>query len=186
MQVYFSFLRGVNIGGHNKIKMTDLTSMFLEAGYTDAETFIQSGNVIFSGRENKSASEVASEIESAIKVRFGFGVTALIRTPVEIKSVISLNPFLSERNFDPSKSAVIFLNEMPQESLVEKIKKITYPPDKFEIIGREVFIYCPNGFGRSKLYTNFFESKLKVSATGRNWNTLNTILEIAERKQRQG
>src|SRR5512140_1348398 len=109
MQVYLTLLRGVNMAGHKKIKMTDLTSMFLEAGYTDAETFIQSGNVIFTSRENKSASEVASEIESAIKVRFGFEVTALIRTPAEIQSVISLNPFLSEKNFDPSKSAVIFL-----------------------------------------------------------------------------
>ncbi len=98
--------------------------------------------------------------------------------------MISDNPFFDEKNFDPAKLAVMFLYEVPSVEQIEKVKNIDYPPDKFKIIGKEIFIYCPNGFGKTKLYTNFFENKMKVTGTARNWKTINSILEIAvERPQ---
>jgi len=93
--------------------------------------------------------------------------------------VISDNPFFDEMNFNPSRLAVIFLHEMPSGEQIEKVKNVDYPPDKFKIIGKEIFIYCPNGFGKTKLYTNFFENKMKVTGTARNWKTINNLLEIA-------
>jgi uncharacterized protein (DUF1697 family) len=78
--------------------------------------------------------------------------------------------------------AVLFLHDKPSESQIQKVANIDYPPDKFRIIGREIFIYCPNGFGRTKLYTNFFEQKMGVVGTARNWKTITTILNIAEKK----
>ena len=71
--------------------------------------------------------------------------------------------------------AVIFLHEEPSGIQLQKVENIDYPPDKFRIIGKEIFIYCPNGFGRTKLYTNFFEKKMGVTGTARNWKTITTI-----------
>lgn len=172
------------MAGHNKIRMTDLSAMFRKKGFRDAETFIQSGNVIFTGGD-ESGSNLVQEIESAIRDRFGLEITAMIRTPDEIRKIISDNPFPENKNYDQSKAAVIFLQEGLDDKGPEKLKGIDYPPDKFEVIGREIYIYCPNGFGRTKLYTNFFEGKLKVKGTARNWNTINTVLAIAEKKQLQ-
>jgi uncharacterized protein (DUF1697 family) len=148
-------------------------------GFKDVRTYIQSGNVIFSLDNKTDINRVESEIESAILKKFNYNIPVLIRTISEINIVISENPFIDEMNFDPSRLAVIFLHEMPSGEQVEKVKSVNYPPDKFKIIGKEIFIYCPNGFGKTKLYTNFFENRMKVTGTARNWKTINNLLEIA-------
>lgn len=122
------------------------------------------------------------KIETAIFNRFNYAIPVLIRTVQELSDLFSSNPFFEEPNFDPSKMAVIFLHEAPSDAQIQKVAHIDYPPDKFKIIEREIFIYCPNGFGRTKLYTNFFEKKMGVIATARNWRTITTILNIAEKK----
>jgi uncharacterized protein (DUF1697 family) len=104
----------------------------------------------------------------------------MIRTSRELSDLFSVNPFLDEIKFDPAKMAVIFLHEIPSSEQFEKVKDIDYPPDKFKIIGREIFIYCPNGFGRTKLYTNFFEKKMGVIGTARNWKTITTLLSLSD------
>jgi len=183
MQILISFLRGVNIAGHNKIKMIELSALYKKIGFKDAETFIQSGNIIFSNMENVPVKELATKIEKAINQKFNYNIPVLIRTEEEMRKIVAFNPFLNEENFDPSKMAVIFLYEEPLPDQIDSIKNIDYPPDKFKIIGREIFIYCPNGFGKTKIYTGFFENKMKVVGTGRNWNTINTLLEIAEKRK---
>jgi uncharacterized protein (DUF1697 family) len=180
MSAYISFLRGVNMAGHNSIKMNDLAQLYKQLGYNNVSTFIQSGNVIFSSSPGLSEGEISSGIEEAIAREFNYIIPVMLRTIDEMKNIISVNPFLSEEHFDPSKMAVIFLHDKPSEDQLRKVKNIDYPPDKFFISGREIFIYCPNGFGRTKLYTNFFEKKMDVTGTGRNWNTFTTILSLAE------
>jgi len=182
MQTYISFLRGVNMTGHNSIKMTDLSTLFKDLGFNDAMTYIQSGNVIFTGASFLNISEIATTIEKKILKRFNFNVPAMIRTVQDIKNLTPLNPFLQQENFDTSKMAVMFLHEKATDAQIQKVINIDYPPDKFKIIGSEIFIYCPNGFGRTKLYTNFFEKKMGVTGTARNWKTITTILQIAEKK----
>jgi uncharacterized protein (DUF1697 family) len=182
MQTYISFLRGVNMAGHNKIKMTDLTALYKDLGFNDAETFIQSGNVIFTYSSSKSVRSISLKIETAIHQKYKYDVSVMIRTYEEMKKLIPANPFLEEENFDPSKMAVIFLYDNPTEAQIQKVKDVDYPPDKFKVIGNEIFIYCPNGFGRTKLYTNFFENKMKVKGTGRNWKTIITLIDLAEKK----
>jgi uncharacterized protein (DUF1697 family) len=181
MKTYISFLRGVNMTGHNPIKMTDLSALYKELGFTDAKTYIQSGNVIFSSEDESGLSDIAIRIEKAIYERFTHTVPVMIRTIEEVRSIISVNPFLDEENFEPSKMAVIFLCEKATEDQINKVVNIDYPPDKYKISGKEIFIYCPNGFGRTKLYTNFFEKKMGVTGTARNWKTITTILNIAEK-----
>jgi uncharacterized protein (DUF1697 family) len=180
MPVCISFLRGVNMAGHNTIKMADLALLYKELGFRDAITFIQSGNVIFTLKDEKAVSGTGSLIENAILKKFSFDVPVMMRTVKEISDIMSANPFLDKENFDPAKMAVIFLHEKPQEDQIRKLADVDYPPDKFKVSGSEIFIYCPNGFGRTKLYTNFFEKKMDVRGTGRNWNTITTILNLAE------
>jgi uncharacterized protein (DUF1697 family) len=170
------------MAGHNQIKMDDLAILMKKTGFKDAETYIQSGNVIFSGPDNLTTIEIASKIEEAINRTYGHTISAIVRTEKEMREAVSVNPFLSEKDFDPAKMAVLFLTEKPSADQITKVANVDYPPDKFQISGSEIFIYCPNGFGRTKLYTNFFENKMKVTGTARNWKTVNTILEIAENK----
>jgi uncharacterized protein (DUF1697 family) len=168
--------------GHNSLKMADLSDLYRKLGFNDAETYIQSGNVIFNGVDDLTATETALNIEKAILQRFNYNIPVMIRTVEEVRSIISVSPFLAEENFEPSKMAVIFLYEKATEAQIQKVSGINYPPDKFKITGREIFIYCPNGFGRSRLYTNFFEKKMGVTGTARNWKTITTILDIAEKR----
>lgn len=171
------------MAGHNKIKMTDLSSLFKEIGFVDVVTYIQSGNVVFNDPGNLSDAELTLKIEEAITTEFKYNIPVINRTPEELRDILSLNPFTEEENFDSEKLAVIFLNGKPSESQIEKVRGINYPPDKFMISGKEIYIYCPNGFGKSKIYTGFFEKKMKVTGTGRNWNTLNALIKIAENKE---
>ncbi len=179
MQTYISFLRGVNMTGHNSIKMNDLAALCNDIGFIKPETFIQSGNIIFGLEEEKKPEDIASVIETAIKNAFGFDVPAMIRTIPEMKLIVSSNPYLGEADFDPAKMAVIFLHDSLTGSQAEKVANVSYPPDKFEIIRNEIYTFCPNGFGRTKIYTNFFENKMKVTGTARNWKTITTILNMA-------
>jgi uncharacterized protein (DUF1697 family) len=184
VKVYISLLRGVNMAGHNMIKMTSLAEMFRNLGFTDAETFIQSGNIVFSDPINLPQTELAEKIEKSILDKFGLNIPAMMRSPEDLKKIISGNPFAGDENFNPERLAVIFLHDRPSQAQIDKVKDVNYPPDKFIIIGTEVYIYCPNGFGKSKIYTGFFENKMKIAGTGRNWNTVNTLLEIAEKKRK--
>jgi uncharacterized protein (DUF1697 family) len=167
--------------GHNSIKMAELSQLFSLLGYKKNITYIQSGNVIFNAdKEAASESEMSQRIEKAIFDKYGYKVPAMIRTYEELKSLFSANPYLDILDFDPSKMAVVFLHEIVSDSQIEKMRNINYPPDKYQISGREIFIYCPNGFGRTKLYTNFFEDKMKVTGTARNWKTITAILSMAD------
>jgi uncharacterized protein (DUF1697 family) len=170
------------MSGHNSIKMTDLSALYKDMGFNDPETHIQSGNVIFSSVDDLPAHDISVKIEKAIFERFRYVVPALIRTVEEIRRLISVNPFLAEENFEPSKMAVMLLYKEPVETQIQKVINIDYPPDKFRIIGSEIFIYCPNGFGKTKFYTNFFEKKMNVTGTARNWKTITTMLHIAEKR----
>jgi uncharacterized protein (DUF1697 family) len=167
------------MAGHNKIKMTDLALLYQSIGFRDAETFIQSGNVIFSCDTTLSAIEIAERIEQAIKNKFKYDISVMLRPFSGLKNMGNVNPYPGEPDFDPAKMAVMFLREEPDNEQKKKVENVSYPPDKFSIIGSEIYIYCPNGFGGTKLYTNFFEKKMGVTGTARNWNSIVRILDIA-------
>lgn len=183
MDICITMLRGINMTGHNTIKMNGLANLFRQIGYTDAETYIQSGNIVFTCH-NRNIEDVSTEIRNAIISEFNLNIAVITRTSDEMGKIISANPFLEESGFDPSKMAVLFLELKPSDAQVLKVAGIDYPPDKFHINGSEIYVYCPNGFGKTKLYTNFFETKMKVTGTARNWRTVNKLREIAEKKKR--
>ncbi len=178
MTKYVAILRGINVGGKRKILMKDLKLLFEELGFRDVQTYIQSGNVIFCGREITSEVTFSEEIEQAIFEKFGFEVPVILRTSEELAEMLSNNPFLPET--DVSRLHVTFLNDLPKEEAVEKIKNLDFSPDSFCLTGKNVFIDCAGKYHKTKLSNRFFENKLKVKATTRNWKTVLKVLEMAK------
>jgi uncharacterized protein (DUF1697 family) len=179
MKTLVSFLRGINMTGHNSVKMKDLSELYKDLGFSNILTYIQSGNVIFSASEKNTDEEISEIIKIGIRERFGYNIAVMIRTVVEMKNLISANTFTGEPEFDITKSAVILINKVPDTEKVKALTLIDTAPDRFKISGREIFIYCPDGFGKTKLYANFFDKRLGVEGTTRNWKTINTMLDLA-------
>jgi uncharacterized protein (DUF1697 family) len=121
-----------------------------------------------------------TRLQKAFSETFGFEIPVLIRTAEEWADSIAQNPFLKEENVDIDRLHLTCLKELPSPELMEKIKTYQYLPDRYEIIGRNVFIFCAAGYGTSKLVNSFFESKLKISATTRNWKTVMQLNELAK------
>ena len=180
MTKFIVLLRGINVSGQKKIKMSDLKSLFEDLNFTNVQTYIQSGNVIFSAKE-KSNKKVEDKISSAIKSKFGFDVHVVVVTPEVIEHVIQSNPFL-EKKKDAEKLYVTFLSENPSAENIKKLNTIDYSPEEYIIDGNYIYLFVPNGYGRAKLNNNFFESKLKVFATTRNWKTVNQLFELSKIK----
>jgi uncharacterized protein (DUF1697 family) len=169
-------LRGINVGGKNKIKMADLEALFVGLGHADVITYIQSGNVVFKS-PTKNASTLASVIEKRITRDFGLGVAIVLRTKAELGKVIAVNPFAG---VDLAKVHVTFLADKPEAALVRALDDHASPPDEFRIVGREVYVYCPSGYGNTRLNNAFWERRLKTSATARNWNTVTKLFQLAD------
>jgi uncharacterized protein (DUF1697 family) len=179
MQTFISILRGINVSGQKKILMADLKVLYENLKFKDVRTYIQSGNVIFKSNEPLSDIEFEKKIEDQIFKKYNFHVPVIIRSEDEIRKIIAANPFLKEKNIDPKKLHVTFLSNIPDKENVESIEKMDFSPDKFMISGKEVYLYAPNGYGETKISNTFFEKKLKVKATTRNWNTVNKLSELS-------
>ena len=177
METYISILRGINVSGHKLIKMEALKKMFEELKFQNVRTYIQSGNVIFESKKVDTKS-LENKIEKQILKNFSFEVPVLVKEKDEIKKVLDQNPFLKNRNEDITKLHFTFLSSEPDTANISKLSDIKFNNDEFVISGKSVYLFCPDGYGNTKLSNNFFESKLKVSATTRNWKTiieLNTL-----------
>jgi uncharacterized protein (DUF1697 family) len=173
-------LRGVNVAGQKKLKMRELAESYTALGFEDVRTYIQSGNVVFS-TSIADASSIVKLVEKELKGRFGHEVTVFVRTPNELAKIVARNPFAGK---DQSKLHVTFLYMKPLGVPTDKIDAARSVGEEFSISEREVFLFCPNGYGRSKLSNNFFEKALTVAATTRNWNTVTTLLSMAEEATR--
>lgn len=180
MQTYIAILRGINVGAQKKVLMAELKEVLKKLKLQDIATYIQSGNVIFKSAEKLSNEEFAAKIEKAIHKHFKFEVPVLVRNTGEWKKAIAANPFPKNKKIDLARVHVTFLSAEPAKALIDETKKFSSPPDEFVISGKEVYLHTPGGYGETKLSNTFFEKKLKVTATTRNWKTVNTLLEMAE------
>src|SRR6266480_316281 len=158
MDAYIAMLRGVNVTGHNTIKMKDLRGLFQGLGFRNVETYIQSGNIVF-------------QIDTPV----------IVRTSKEMRNVIANNPFLKEKGIDSSKLHVTFLSEIAQRNSVKKLETLATSPDRFYPASHEIYLYCPGGYGRTKLSNNAIEKALSVEATTRNWKTTNALFEMVSK-----
>jgi len=177
MQTYIALLRGINVSGHKKIKMADLRVYLEEIGFQDVQTYIQSGNIVFRSKKLPS-DNLEILIKNKIQEKYGFGVPVIVITPDEINYAANNNPFEKNSAKDPKKFAVIFLQEQPSQENIEILKGYDYRPEEYVLTNKLIYFYAANGAGNAKMTNNFFENKLKVKATSRNWRTTHKLLEM--------
>jgi uncharacterized protein (DUF1697 family) len=178
-KTYITILRGINVSASNMIKMPVLQKIFEDAGYENVKTYIQSGNVLFNQKKSNEE-EMAKYIREKIKEGTGSDVPVLVLELEDLKKVQQGNPFLKNRQEDVTKLHVTFLAKEPEKERFEKIEIEKYLPDEFILDAKSLYLFCPNGYGKTKLNNNFFENKLKLDATTRNWKTVNELVRLGE------
>jgi uncharacterized protein (DUF1697 family) len=178
MTAIICLLRGVNVGGHNKIGMDSLRDICSSLKLRSPQTYIQSGNVVF-GTPERDLSKLARRIEDCIEKGYSFRPTVMLRTAAEMRDVIARNPFAARKNIDPGKLVVSFLAGSPAAEVAKRLSEIKVGPEELRVSGRELYIYFPDGQGRSKLPAAL-DRAAKIPATARNWNTVNKLLAMAE------
>jgi len=179
MTVIVSMLRGVNLGPHNRIKMDALRKLYESLGLRCVETCGQSGNVVFK-TAGRDPAKLARRIEAGVESSFGVHTDVLLRTTAELREVVAANPFAGRSGIDPSKLLVDFLAREPSPEAKEKLLSVNIDPEELRIHGRELYIYFPNGMARPKLPSGLIDRTVKMPCTGRNWNTVTKLLDMAE------
>lgn len=174
---HIALLRGINVGGRNKLPMKDLAAIFTDLGCTDVRTYIQSGNVVYVA-EPELAAVISERVAAAIHDRLELTVPVVTRTAAELEAVARANPFVAE-GADPKTLAVAFLAHTPDAGRVAALDPERSPPDRFAVHGREIYLHLPNGAARSKLTNAYLDSRLATISTARNWRTVNKLVEIA-------
>jgi len=177
MERYATILRGINVSGQKKIRMADLSKLYESLGFTNVRTYIQSGNVVFESVPGKP-DKLAHDIEQAIRKEYGFDVPVLVRARAEIRASIRANPFLKAAGIDITKLHLTFLEHAPEKSVVRTFDPGPLGQDRYSIKDTNVFLYCPGGYGKTRLSNTFLEKRLGVRATTRNWKTVNVLNDL--------
>lgn len=176
MRTYIALLRGINVGGKNKIPMSELVKSLEGLGFQHIRTYIQSGNVVFQSAAPQKT-EIAGQIIQAIQKSHGFAPSTLVVSLAEFKKAIDNNPF-GEAVSEPKSLHLYFLETEPPTPDLETLEEIKQARERFQLTGKIFYLHAPDGIGRSKLATRV-EKALGVAATARNWRTVNQIYEIA-------
>lgn len=180
MTTYISILRGINVSGQKLIKMDALRKSYESLGFQDVSTYLQSGNVIFTGRE-ADLIQLAQTISEQIEKDFGFQVPVIVLSIKKLQQIIDHNPFAKESSKDPTFLHVTFLSSPADKYDLTVIEERKQSGEEISVTEHAVYLYCPNGYGKTKLNNNFLETKLKVTATTRNWKTTCELLSVARR-----
>ena len=175
---YISLLRGINVSGQKLIKMEALKKMYSNLKFENIQTYLQSGNVIFFTLAT-DLKILENQITSQIEKEFGFNVPVIVLEVEWLKEIINQNPFAKDTQKDVSFLHVTFLSDQLKEIDRKSIEDKKQSGEEIEFAKNAVYLYCPNGYGKTKLNNNFLESKLKVKATTRNWKTVNELLKLA-------
>lgn len=174
---HVALLRGINVGGKNRITMADLSATFRSVGCEDVRTYIQSGNVVLTADAKVSKTLGAAVSERLLK-DFALRTPVVLRSARELAEVARGNPFL-ERGQSADHAHVMFLADVPDAAGVRGLDEGRSPPDAFRVVGRDVYLWCPNGMAKTKLSNAYFDAKLKTVSTVRNWRTVLALLELS-------
>lgn len=158
--------------------MADLRAAMLELDLKNVQTYIQSGNIIFNSPINSTIT-LSEQIANKIFEKFGFDVPVITLTVEEIQDAVVENPMIDHPDIENNKMHITFLSDVPRPELQAFITRQDYSPELFYINKKVIYLYCPVNYGNTKLSNNYFENKLKVRATTRNWNTVNKLLTLA-------
>ena len=173
---HVALLRGLNVGGKNKLSMKDLIAMFVAAGCADVRNYIQSGNIVF--RANAAlAGRIPQLVTAEIAERFHYRAPMVLRTADELLRVLRDNPFVQPGE-DVGALHIMFLAGLPSSARVAMLDPRRSPPDSFVARGREIYLHCPNGVARTRLTNDYFDSTLGTLSTGRNWKTVLKLVEM--------
>jgi len=175
MKTYVALLRGINVSGHKKVPMAELREMLSKVGFVNVQTYIQSGNVIFQSIE-EDTQKLTDIIQKEIKDYFGFDVPVLIKTNEELLSIFNDCPFSGAKK---ENSYFTLLYWTPDKVLIEDLDALKYPNEEIIISNRCIYFYSSAGYGNTKYNNNFFERKLKVTATARNYKTMLKLLSLS-------
>lgn len=173
---YVAFLRAINIGGRT-LPMPALAKMFEQAGCTEVKTYIQSGNVVFT--KDGPLGNLGATVESAIKKLTGFESPVIVRSRDELAAALKNAPFADPGGEKPALHAM-FLSSTPTAARIAALDANRSPGDRFAVHGQHIFLFCPNGVGVSKLTTAYFDSKLQITSTARNFRTIKRLLEMCD------
>lgn len=177
--IYLTFLRGINVGGHNKIKMADLREALTAKGFQGVKTYIQSGNICLKS-SLASPQEVAAIIQQTIQEHFGLNIKSIVKTPIGIGKVVQELPEEILNSTPHNKVFAMFLDKNPEKNAIDYFLSKDYSPDWVRVGDRAIFFACPDGISKSKLNNNWIEKQLKVNGTTRNYKTLLKILSLVE------
>jgi uncharacterized protein (DUF1697 family) len=174
-----AFLRAVNVGGKNKVPMAELRELFANLGYPGAQTYVQSGNIVFAaGTDAKDRTALAARIEAGITDRFGVSSPVILRSAAELAKAIKASPYAKHEN-EPAKVHIVFMADKPSATAVAALDPDRSPGDEFSVIGSEIHIHFgPAGAGRSKLGADWFDRTLKTTVTARNLRTCQAVLDL--------
>jgi len=178
-QTFISLLRGINVSGKRILKMETLSRLYSEMGLKNIKTYIQSGNVIFQ-TSNQKTIDLEKQISENILNQFKIEVPIIVLNFKELQTIFTQNPFLNERNEDISKLHLTLLSELPTQEKLNQLTDIQFFPSEYHIYKKSIYLFCPEGYSKTKLTNTFFENKLKIKATTRNWKTMNEIWTLAK------
>ncbi|MFD0834293.1 DUF1697 domain-containing protein [Mariniflexile aquimaris] len=175
MPIFIAFLRGINVGGYKKVPMAELCDLLTSVGFQNVQTYIQSGNVVFQSSIT-AISELERNIQTAILNKFGFEISVIVKTNIQLKTIFEASPFSEEKL---ETSYFILLNKIPDSNLLQEVGNMIYENEDVVIKNDCLYFYSDAGYGKSKFNMNTYERKLKVSGTARNYNTMVKLLSLS-------
>jgi len=176
METYIALLRGINVNGKNRIQMQLLTQMLIDLDYYQVRTYIQSGNVVFQA-DNTDTKSIAGKISNGISQKFGYDVEVIVLTKPEFDQICSSNPY-AVAPYDTERVYITIFQTQSEVELPEGLNADDFLPDMFSVKGRAAYIYCPGGYGNTRLSNTFFERKTGLAATTRNLKTMRTLVSM--------
>ena len=174
---YAALLRGINVGGNKKVPMADLRAMTAKLGFDDPKTLLQSGNLVFSAKSQPMA-KLEVLFEDATKKHIGVECSYLLRSADEWAKIVAANPFKKEAKSDPAHLAVTFCREAPDAAALKAMRAEARGEEDFKVVGRELFVWYPDGMGTSRLALAFSKNRIGTICTARNWNTVMKVAAL--------
>ncbi len=178
MSTYIALLRGINVSGQKIILMADLKKLFESLKFSDVQTLIQSGNVVFKSEKGRDE-ELVSAIEKAIAKKYAFQVPVIVRSFAELEAVLKANPFRKLKLLEKERVYISFLSDAPAPTGIKKLESLSSKVDEVRVIKREVYLLCRGGYGKTQFSNALVEKCLVVKSTTRNLETTQKLLDLA-------
>lgn len=177
MKQYIVLLRGINVGGHNKLPMADLRNLLNRQGYTNVSTYIQSGNILLTS--DKNSSEISRNIEELLKDKYSYNIPVITISVAELRQCFQGNPYIQSEE-DIKFLHVTFIDVSPEISAIDNLSINIYNNDEYEVKGKFIYLHTPDGFAKTKFSNTQFEKQLNTKATTRNWRTVTKLVELCD------